>query len=377
MLVLGGIQKVQPAVRGLRERILVMRDQPQIQGADEGPGNCGVGVPFQDISVNYVPIDSKLHQNGNVTFTPAVLRMERGETQFWRVSNSTADTILDLQVLYDGVPQTLKIVGIDAVPVNSQDGTEPGHLIPVTHYRLPVAGRVEFLVEAPSPRVRVAQLITNNINTGPQGDCDPTRPVFNIALSGDREHEGDRDRDEDRDRDHDRGDHEGDFHGSFEGQQRFGGAHNVPITATRTLQFSENQPSQFFIAVEGVEPVVFNSNNPPAIVTTQGAMEIWTIQNLAQESHDFHLHQIHYKVLAQENFEINGAHPAPGIEGQFMDTIDIPPWDNVNHPNGPVPQVKLLMDFRGMDVGSFVYHCHILSHEDLGMMAIIQVNPKK
>ena len=150
-----------------------------------------------------------------------------------------------------------------------------------------------------------------------------------------------------------------------------------PITAHRTLQFSENQPSQFFIAVEGVEPVVFNSNNPPAIVTTQGAMEIWTIQNLAQESHDFHLHQIHYKVLAQENFEINGAHPAPGIEGQFMDTIDIPPWDNVNHPNGPVPQVKLLMDFRGMDVGSFVYHCHILSHEDLGMMAIIQVNPKK
>jgi len=30
-----------------------------------------------------------------------------------------------------------------------------------------------------------------------------------------------------------------------------------------------------------------------------------------------------------------------------------------------------------MDVGDFVYHCHILSHEDLGMMAIIQVNPKQ
>jgi len=34
------------------------------------------------------------------------------ETQFWRVTNSTADTILDLQVLYDGVPQTLQIVGL-------------------------------------------------------------------------------------------------------------------------------------------------------------------------------------------------------------------------------------------------------------------------
>ena len=54
--------------------------------------------------------------------------MENGETQFWRVTNSTADTILDLQVMYDGVPQTMQIVGIDAVPVNSQDGTQPGQV---------------------------------------------------------------------------------------------------------------------------------------------------------------------------------------------------------------------------------------------------------
>jgi len=33
------------------------------------------------------------------------------------------------------------------------------------------------------------------------------------------------------------------------------------------------------------------------------------------------------------------------------------------------------MDFRGLDVGDFVYHCHIAEHEDHGMMAIIRVNP--
>ncbi len=33
------------------------------------------------------------------------------------------------------------------------------------------------------------------------------------------------------------------------------------------------------------------------------------------------------------------------------------------------------MDFRGSVVGDFVYHCHILGHEDLGMMAIIRVQP--
>ena len=46
-LIVDGIQNVQPAVSGLRPRILVIRDQPQLQGLAEGPGNCGNGVPFK------------------------------------------------------------------------------------------------------------------------------------------------------------------------------------------------------------------------------------------------------------------------------------------------------------------------------------------
>jgi FtsP/CotA-like multicopper oxidase with cupredoxin domain len=33
------------------------------------------------------------------------------------------------------------------------------------------------------------------------------------------------------------------------------------------------------------------------------------------------------------------------------------------------------MDFHGFDIGDFVFHCHILGHEDLGMMNIIRVKP--
>jgi FtsP/CotA-like multicopper oxidase with cupredoxin domain len=84
--------------------------------------------------------------------------------------------------------------------------------------------------------------------------------------------------------------------------------------------------------------------------------------------------QIHFKVLSQDNFEANGTQQAPAITGQYLDMIEVPFWVGKN--NVPVPQVELLMDFRGMDIGTFVYHCHILSHEDLGMMAIIQVNPR-
>jgi FtsP/CotA-like multicopper oxidase with cupredoxin domain len=358
-LVVDGIQNVQPTISGLRQRILVMRDQTQLQGLAESAGNCGNGVPFQDLSVNYVPIDSHLQSSGLVTFTPAELHMMAGEKQFWRVTNSTADTILDLQVLYDGVPQTIEIVGIDAVPVNSQEGTQPGLLIPATHFRLPTAARVEFLVQAPASTVKVAQLVTNNINTGPQGDCDPTRPVFNIVLTGDTETDSGI----------------GTFTGLSLSQQRFGGLSSKPISATRTFQFAEIQPTQFFITQVSANqsPTVFDANNPPAVVTTQGSVEKWIIQNVAQENHEFHMHQIHFLVQSQDNFDDNGGTPAPAINGQFLDMIEIPFW--VGKKGVPIPQVQLLMDFRGMDIGDFVYHCHILSHEDLGMMAIIRVLP--
>jgi len=368
-LVVDGIQNVQPAVRGMRQRILVIRDQPQVQGAAEGPGNCGVDVPFQDISVNYVPIDSHATFNSKgklsgITFTPAVFSMMTGETQFWRVTNSTADTILDLQVLYDGVPQTLQIAGIDAVPVNSQDGTQPGMLIPATRYRLPVAGRVEFLVQAPASTVNVAQLVTNNINNGPQGDCDPTRPIFNIALSNTDTFASAPD------------DYVGAYTGLTISDQRFGGLSSQPVSATRTFQFSEIQPTQFFITQvsAGQQPTLFDNNNPPAVVTTQGSVEKWIVQNIAGENHEFHQHQVHFLVQSQDNFEANGSTQAPAITGQFADMIEVPFWSGKK--NVPFPQVQLLMDFRGMDIGDFVYHCHILSHEDLGMMAIIRVLPK-
>jgi FtsP/CotA-like multicopper oxidase with cupredoxin domain len=370
-LVVDGIQNVQPAVQGLRHRILVIRDQPQLKGLAESAGNCGNGIPFQDLSVNYIPIDSHLNKDGSVSFTPAVLHMQNGETQFWRVTNSSADTILDLQVMYDGVPQTMQIVGIDAVPVNSQDDDQPGSLIPVTRFRLPPASRVEFLITAPASTVKVAQLVTNNINTGPQGDCDPTRPIFNIALTGG----GGSDNDEPKS-----DDNVGQYTGLDTDDQRFGGLRHQKISATRVFQFSEIQPTQFFITQvsAGQTPTVFDTNNPPAVVTTQGAVEKWIVQNIAQENHEFHMHQIHFNVISQDNFEINGTPQAPGINGQYLDMIEIPFWDNNKNPNqNQAPQVELLMDFRGMDIGDFVYHCHILSHEDLGMMAIIRVQAQQ
>jgi FtsP/CotA-like multicopper oxidase with cupredoxin domain len=100
-------------------------------------------------------------------------------------------------------------------------------------------------------------------------------------------------------------------------------------------------------------------------------VEEWVVENHTPENHEFHFHQLHFLVESQNNFELNGSQQAPGITGQYLDMIQVPFWDQ--NPNHPYPSVTLRIDFRGNDIGDFVFHCHILGHEDLGMMNIIQV----
>ncbi len=363
-IVVDGIEDVQPAVSDLRQRIIVIRDQPTVQFQEqmleESAGGTPNGIPFQDVTVNNITTNTMTDTTQNppvTTYTPAVLHMEPGETQFWRVSNSASDTILDLQLQFDGVAQTLQVVAIDGVAVDSQDDAQPG-LNPVSHFRLPPASRVEFLASAPSPSVKLAQLVTLNILTGPNGDDDPNRPLFNIQLTGgdDDEAAGD--------------DRVGQFTSVNPNQKRFAGLAAAPIAAKRLVFFNEIQPTQFFMDVEGQPEQQFNPNAAPAITATQGTVEEWTVENHTLENHEFHFHQLHFLLESQNNFKVNNDQEAPGIVGQYLDMVEVPNWAG---PGKPYPSVTLRIDFRGHDIGDFVFHCHILNHEDLGMMNIIRV----
>jgi len=163
------------------------------------------------------------------------------------------------------------------------------------------------------------------------------------------------------------------------GSQRFKGLGSAPIAAHRTVYFDENcaalstgcTPTQFFMGVVGKPEHIFDPNLQPDIVATQGTVEQWVIENRAGENHEFHFHQLHFLVQSQNNFELNGSVQSPAVTGQYLDMIQVPYWDG--NPNHPFPNVTVLIDFRGKDIGDFVFHCHILNHEDLGMMNIIQV----
>ncbi|MFL6758441.1 multicopper oxidase family protein [Sphingomonas sp.] len=351
-LIVGGIEKLQPAVAGMPSRIFLVRDQRPLAGDDD---DCAVAnpageVPNRDVSVNFVPNDSS-RVGGNVVYAKGRIAVPAGKREFWRVGNLSADTILDLQLLYDGVPQPLEIVAIDGVPVNSQDATEPGRPLSVTRFRLPTASRVEFVVTTPTTRVASAELITNAVDTGPDGDCHPRRALFTIAPSARTAAAPYREARLVR--------------GSG---RRFAGLATAPVTARRAIFFAEGEHT-FFMTVEGQPNHAFEPGMPPAIVTHVGAVEEWVVQNRTHESHEFHIHQIHFLVESQDNF--GKFAPAPGIDGQFLDTVDLPAWDG----KSAYPSVKLRMDFRGDIAGRFVFHCHILSHEDKGMMNVIQVDP--
>ena len=150
---------------------------------------------------------------------------------------------------------------------------------------------------------------------------------------------------------------------------KYAGLSSIKPTAERKLYFSEefggtNGPIQFYLTVDGQKQKVFDPNEKPAITTNVGAVEDWTIENHALETHDFHIHQIHFLLL-----EINGK---PVTNQDLRDSIELPFWSG----KGPYPSVKVRMDFRDPTIaGTFVFHCHILLHEDLGMMHKIQVLP--
>ncbi|MBV8400720.1 MAG: multicopper oxidase domain-containing protein [Acetobacteraceae bacterium] len=345
-IIVEGIENVQPLVSGLPERIVIIRDQSVV--AEQG-GEAS--APSWDISLNYVPVPYP-------DYTPAVIPMNRDGEEFWRVVNASADTIIDLQLQYDGVMQPLSVVGLDGVPTGSQDGTRRGKVVKRTHILIPPAGRAEFIVAAPSAGVRNATLLTLKVDTGPIGDNDPQRPLATIKPTA-----------------------AATFPAvimpiplGVPNPQQFEGLHDAAVTRHRHLYFSEvisdptnpASPTNFFITVDGAIPALFDPNNPPAITTTQGSVEDWTIENRTAENHEFHMHQIHFELLKR-----NGV-PVPEADQQFLDVVEVPFWSGT----GPYPSVKVRMDFRGMDVGDFVYHCHILGHEDNGMMAIIRVLPR-
>ena len=331
-LIVEGMDKIRPEVAGLKERVFVIRQQYLVPWV---PG------PYQ-LSINY-------QVAAFPTFPAPIIKMKPSEKQFWRVANATIQDFMPLQVQFDGKPQMLQLIALDGYPL-----AKPRMVDTIL---VPPAGRAEFVVQAPATQVD-STFFSDAYSTGPTGNPDFAQVLGKIDVSQDADEAGETTSTAPTPRT------------TLEGI-KFTGLTKYKPTALRKLYFSEefggtNGPIQFYITVDGQKQKVFEPNEKPVITTKVGAVEDWIVENRALETHAFHIHQIHFLLT-----EVDGK---PVKNQDLRDTIEIPFWEGPGH---PYHSVKMRMDFRDPTIaGTFVFHCHVLLHEDLGMMHKILVLPK-
>lgn len=125
------------------------------------------------------------------------------------------------------------------------------------------------------------------------------------------------------------------------------------LTGSRNLTFEiAPPPPQLLFTIDN------KAFDPERIdqTVTLGAVEEWTISNVTPEDHPFHIHINPFQVVA-----INGVRQA---QPRWMDTASIPA-------NGSLTIRHRFLDFEG----PYVLHCHILLHECMGMMEVVDVVP--
>ena len=126
----------------------------------------------------------------------------------------------------------------------------------------------------------------------------------------------------------------------------------LPIDRRRTVVFRGSTltaPVQFFLDDKAFDPGRVDAE------VTVGTVEEWTLENRDVFQHPFHIHVNPFMVV-----EVNGR----AIENPIW-------WDTIGLP--PLGRVKILMKPRTDITGQTVYHCHILPHEDNGMMSVVSL----
>lgn len=145
---------------------------------------------------------------------------------------------------------------------------------------------------------------------------------------------------------------------------------NVPYAEsdadeTRNLLFQSTQPGPtgaligpFVINGAGFDMDVVNFEVP------LHHTEIWQLTNMTAIAHPFHIHDVQFYIL-----EIDGIPPPPNMRGR-KDVVLVPPV------GGSVRVIARFEDFANADV-PYMFHCHMLSHEDDGFMGqfIVVDNP--
>lgn len=340
-IVVEGIADAVPAAAGLRERIIVLRDiphDPSLAAAlapDAKRAPIATNVAGRDQDDQYAaPCGIETVSQTTINGIPAAtLGIRAGERQLWRILNASGHRHFDLQI--PGVP--MQLVARDGVPLAYYPGTARSEQR--WHLLIPPGGRAEVIVRGPKhPQI----LYSLCFDTGAGGDENPG------AILGEL--------------DDDHGD-------AAAGQvapptalaaERPYLTTPPPPAVERTVRLSEDT-RRFYI-----NGVAYRPTQAPLFTAHSGTTEAWTIENESTEVHVFHVHQVHFILLAT-----NGK---PNHDPHWVDVTDVPSATTDRHGRLRPSTIRVLVDFRDPAVrGTFPFHCHMSDHEDGGMMATVRV----
>ena len=320
-LVIEGIDSYYPELAGLPEQILIVRGRsigrgPQaadlVQRVKLGSDICG--------GESETP-DELFTMNGTVR---PEIKIAPGERQFWRLVNASADRYLDLQL--EG--QTFEIVAMDGMPIVRHD---PGHRTRIADYvLLPPAGRLEAIVSGPTAQAH-PHLLSHCVDTGPEGDPNPAMILADIVPRP-----------------------------ASPSTPRVPASSLKPDLKTVDVSAEEKMPPQFTVTFTEdqngfyINGQKFAPDAAPMVRVKVGSYQHWRIVNASAELHPLHIHQVHFLAYAENDKPIG----AP----LWLDTVNVPTGGTVD----------VIMDFTDPVIrGMSVFHCHLLNHEDKGMMAKI------
>jgi suppressor of ftsI len=320
-IVIEGIESYFPELTGLPERILVIRGRSTKNDPHSADLRQQVTLSSSDCGSEAEVPDEIFTVNGGVR---PQIQIAPGERQFWRLVNASADRYLDLQL--EG--QTFEIVAMDGVPISQHD---PGHRTRTAdHVLLPPAGRMEAIVIGPTTGTS-SHLVSRCVDTGPAGDPNPAMILADIAAQP-----------------------------AEKVTSRASRSSLKPVPKALDLTVEEKSPPQFVVTFtedkDGfyINGEKFTADAAPMARVKIGTFQHWRIINATGELHPMHIHQVHFLAFAENNKPIN--------DPVWLDTVNVPYGGTVD----------LVMDFTNPVIkGMSVFHCHLLNHEDKGMMAKI------
>ena len=325
-IVIEGMERYVPEIRGMRERVLVLRDRLIEENDPAGPElRRTVGIPATGCGASTEAPEHLFTVNG--TLRPGI-PIAPGEHQFWRIVNASPDLYADLQV--DG--QQFEMVALDGMPLSFHD---PKRRVEMAgHILVPPAGRVEAIVTGPGAGAR-ASLRTRCFDTGPDGDPNPAMVLADLVDVAQSDHE------------------------ISNTSIRPPSPLYKPVSSA-TITRIEKSPSDFVVTFTEdkkgfyINGKKYGPSDPPMTSVSIGAFHHWRVVNDTHEVHPFHIHQVHFLAYAENGRRLS--------QPEWLDTVNVPVEGSVD----------LMMDFTDPIIrGMSLFHCHLLSHEDKGMMAKI------